>query len=526
MRGPRSLNPLQLLRSAGRHIPGTQTPKTLSRSALPQCCCCEESYQAVRADRIPCRNMIHEAQNGGLEANSVTLLMGRVRVAPMRDVIFVYVWSPYISWGLVISANSSPPPRIRFHHHRPRSVSLGIPTRDFTNTSVDVSPVFTCRLSPHPPFSMYDIQTLFTAPEGFRSKTVVTSLRAFGDKTNAMPLRPSAGKPVRAGFTPPRFASRKASATVALTSTTALRTWKPIPTMPQDYSQREENFIPFPTASIGEQPPAHHTPVVLKRPLPVEARRRRSGALVPASARASTAVVVRPVAKRPRKSKRVLADLQFMASVQRSIVALHVETRNSRKVTTDTGVDAMDVEDGLVGGAMVVARTREELCGLDQQLVARLAQRLRTGGFASPLMDASLAMENDGQLRLHVPQEGTRAPPPSPEMDSGVYAMDVNPDPLPVSLMPSFAPRTPPLSSMPPPPPPTPLGNSPPPSSPPGLVSPRVRTEVPAEKRIYTMEQLVAAHIMRLHERGSARTPNFHPRAPRSCSPLCESVVP
>ena len=373
---------------------------------------------------------------------------------------------------------------------------------------------------------MYDIHTLFAVPDGFRSKAVVTTMRAFGDKTNAMPSRPSAGKPGRADFTPPpRFASRKASATVALTSTTALRTWKPLPTMSLDYSQREENVIPFPSAPAGEQSLAHHTPVVLKRPLPVEARRRRSGALVPPSARASTAVVVRPVAKRARKSKRVLADLQFTASVQRSIVALHVETPNSRNVTTDTGVDAMDVEDGLVGG-MAVARTREEMCGLDQQLVARLAQRLRTGGFASSFMDASSVMENDQQLQLHVPQEGTRAPPPSPETDSGVYAMDVNPDPLPVSLMSSFAPRTPPRSTMPPPPPPTPLGNSPPPSSPPGLVSPRVRTEVSAEKRIYSMAQLVAAHIMRLHERGNARTPNFHPRVPRPCSPLCESVVP
>ncbi|KAF8471559.1 hypothetical protein DFH94DRAFT_696417 [Russula ochroleuca] len=373
---------------------------------------------------------------------------------------------------------------------------------------------------------MYDIQTLFSVPEGFRSKGIVTTLRAFGDKTNAMPTRRSAGKPVRADFTPPpRFASRKASATVALTSTTALRTWKPLPTMTLDYSQREENVIPFPSAPAGEQPP---TPVVLKRPLPVEARRRRSGALVPASARASTAAPVRPVAKRPRKSKRVLADLQFMASVHRSIIALHVETQNTRNTTLDTGVDLMDVEGEAVGRGTAVARAGEELHGLDQQLVARLAQRLHMGGFASPLMDACPAMENDQQLQLHVPQEGTRAPPPSPEMDSGVYAMDVNPDPLPVSLMSPCAPRTPPVSTMPPPPlpPPTPLRNSPRPSSPPGLVSPRVRSEVPVEKRIYTMAQLVAAHAMRLHDRGNARTPSILPRAPRSCSPLCQSVVP
>ncbi len=300
--------------------------------------------------------------------------------------------------------------------------------------------------------------------------------------------------------------------------------------MPLDYSQREENVIPFPSSPAGEQSSPHHTPVVLKRPLPVETRRRRSGALIPASARASTAVVVRPVAKRPRKSKRVLADLQFMASVHRSIIALDVETRNSRNVSVNTCVDTMDVEDGPVGRGMVVAGVGEELHGLDQQLVARLAQRLRSGGFVSPLMDASLAMENDQQVQLHVPQEGTRAPPPSPEMDSGVYAMDVAPDPLPVSLVSSCEPRTPPVSTMPPPPSPplrpTPLGNLPPPSSPPGLVSPRVPAELSAEKRIYTMPQLVAAHIMRLHDRGSARMPSLLPRAPRSCSPLCEAVVP
>ena len=449
---------------------------------------------------------------------------------PNADVMFVHVWPAYISLGLVIPGCSPlfPPPRPHSPPSTTLSVSTDSQTRDFINPPVDASPVFTRpRQSPS---SMYDIQTLFSAPEGFRTKALTTTLRAFGDKTNVMPSRPSAGKPARANLNPPpRFASRKASATVALTSTTALRTWKPLSTTPLDYSQREENVIPFPSAPTGEQTPPHHTPVVLKRPLPVETRRRRSGALVPASARASTAVVARPVAKRPRKSKRVLADLQFMASVHRSIIASHAEARNSRIVTMGTGMDAMDVEEGLVGRGTAEVGTREGLHSLDEQLVTRLAQRLRSGGFSSPLMDASPAIKNDQQVELRVPREGTRAPPPSPEMDSGECTMDVTPDPLPVSLMSSCMPRTPPVNSMPPPPSPPPstsLGKSLPPSSPPGLVSPRVPAEVSAEKRIYTMPQLVAAHIMRLHERGNARMPSLHPRAPRSCSPLCEAVVP
>jgi len=370
---------------------------------------------------------------------------------------------------------------------------------------------------------MYDIQALFSVPEGFRSKAIATTLRAFGDKTNVMSPRLSVGKPTKADPSPrPRFASRKASATVALTSTTALRTWKPLVSSPPDSSQ-EENVIPFPSASAGEQHSAHHTPIVHKRPLPVEARRRRSGALIPASARTSATVVVRPVAKRPRKSKHVLADLQFMASVHRSIIALHAVTQSRPSVNLDTDT-AMDVEDGSGFRDVVVAGVKEEFPGMDQELVTRLAERLRTGGLSSALMDTSAVTKDDQRLQSYVPREGTRAPPPSPEMEPGVYAMDVTPDPLPASLPSSCADRVPPVPTMPPPPLPLP-GHSPPPSSPPGLVSPRVQAEIPPEKRVYTMPQLVATHIMRLHERGGPRVPSFHSRAPRKCSPLRESVV-
>jgi hypothetical protein len=372
---------------------------------------------------------------------------------------------------------------------------------------------------------MYDIQTLFSVPESFSSKAIVT-LRAFGDKTNTMSLKPSVSKHAKADTgPPPRFPSQKASATVALTSTTALRSWKPLSSTPHDTSQREANAVPFPTAPACEQIPAHNPPPGLKRPLPVEARRRRSGALVPPSARASTTVLLRPVAKRPRKSKRVLADLQFMAAVHRSIVALHAGSR--RHEALDVGADTMNVDDGSGSRDNVVTRVKRELYGLDQQLVARLVLRLRAGGFASTLMDARPAKELSQLLPSPIPLEGTRAPPPSPEMDSGVDAMDVTPDLLPASsVTSSHVLRLPPMPTALPPPPPPLLGRSTPPFTPPGLVSPRVPPQVPSEKFVYTMPQLVATHILRLHERGGVRTPGSHPRTPRMRSPLSKSLRP
>jgi hypothetical protein len=373
---------------------------------------------------------------------------------------------------------------------------------------------------------MYDIHTLFSAPEAFGSKAIVTTLRAFGDKTNTMPLRHSPSKPVKSDYgPPPRFPPRKASATVAVTSTTALRSWKPLPSVSLDSSQRGENVVVFPTTSASEPTAVPDPPPGLKRPLPTETRRRRSGALIPPSARGSATVVTRPVAKRPRKSKRVLADLQFTASVHRSIIALHAETECRRSMTLGTGADAMDTDDGSGFRDAMLARVGEELRGLDHQLVVRLAQRLRMGGFASTLMDASPATIEKGLLPpSRVPQEGTRAPPPSPEMGPDVDTMDVTLDPLPASATSACVHRLPlvlavPLSQ------PSPLDNSAPLCSPPGLVSPRIPSEVSVEKRVYTMSQLVATHILRLHERGGARTPSFHPRSHRIRSPLGNSVL-
>jgi hypothetical protein len=370
---------------------------------------------------------------------------------------------------------------------------------------------------------MYDIHTLITAPEALSSKPI---LRAFGDKTNTVLLRQSTSRPLKSDCGPPsRFPSRKASATVALTSTTALRTSKPLSSMPLDPSQGGENAILFPTISARETTVVPDPPPGLKRPLPIESRRRRTGALVPPSARASVTVVTRPIAKRPRKNKHVLADLQFSASVHRSIVALHVETECRRSVTLDTGLDSMDIDDGSGIRDAMVARVREELRGLDQQLVVRLAQRLHLSGCASTLMDASPAKIENRHLPLsRVPQEGTRAPPPSPEMETGRDAMDVTLDPLPASPTSSCVHRLTPLPAVPPSQVQL-LDNSVPLCSPPGLVSPRVPSQVSAEKRVYTMSQLVATHILRLHERGNARTPNFHPRTPHIRSPLSKSIA-
>ncbi|KAI0261752.1 hypothetical protein BC834DRAFT_427168 [Gloeopeniophorella convolvens] len=370
---------------------------------------------------------------------------------------------------------------------------------------------------------MYDIQTLFAVPEGLGSKAIASTLRAFSDKTNAMPLRRSATAPVKAaGNPPPRFPSRKASATVALTSTTASRTGKPHSPALMDPSQRSENVIPFPTASAEEHTTAHDPPPGLKRPLPAETRRRRSGALMPPTGRPSSATVVaRPVAKRPRKSKRVLADLQFTATVHRSIIALHLETDGERSCTTEADLDVMNVDndsgEGEGEGGML-ARVREELRGLDHQLVARLAQRLRTGGFASMLIDAGPTKEDSKLLPSLIPLEGTRAPPPSPETDN----MDVMLDSPPASPAASIASRRLPSTPTTPPPPSVDLAA---PRTPPGLVSPRVPPPLPAEKRIYTMPQLVATHILRLRERGSVKPPGPSPRTLRTRSPLNRSFT-
>ena len=129
-----------------------------------------------------------------------------------------------------------------------------------------------------------------------------------------------------------------------------------------------------------------------------------------------------PSALLPRKSKRVLADLQFMASVHRSIVAFH--SGSGQRDGLETGVDAMNVDEGPGSRDDFGARVRRELLGLDQQLVARLVLRLRAGGFASTLMDARPAKELSQLLQSPLPPEGTRAPPPSPELDRGVDAMD------------------------------------------------------------------------------------------------------
>ena len=113
-----------------------------------------------------------------------------------------------------------------------------------------------------------------------------------------------------------------------------------------------------------------------------------------------------------------------MSSVHRSIVAFH--SGSGRHEGLDTGVDVMNVDEGLGSRDDFEARVKRELLGLDQQLVARLVLHLRAGDFASALIDGRPAKELSQLLQSPLPPESTRAPPPSPEMDSGVDAMDVS----------------------------------------------------------------------------------------------------
>jgi hypothetical protein len=105
-----------------------------------------------------------------------------------------------------------------------------------------------------------------------------------------------------------------------------------------------------------------------------------------------------------------------------------VEIECRQSVTLDSGLDSIDIDDRSGIRDAMVARVREELRGLDLQLVVHLAQCLHLSGYASTLMDASPTMIENRHLPLsHVPQEGARTPPPSLEMETGRDTMDGNP---------------------------------------------------------------------------------------------------
>ena len=93
-----------------------------------------------------------------------------------------------------------------------------------------------------------------------------------------------------------------------------------------------------------------------------------------------------------------------MASVHRSIVTFRAGSE--RHEDLDTGVDAMNVDEGLGSRDDLRARVKRELLGLDQQLVAPLALRLCAGGSASTLMDARPAKELSQLLQSPLPLEG------------------------------------------------------------------------------------------------------------------------
>ena len=106
--GPESSNPLQLLRSAAtaRQSPGTYLP---SISTHPHCCtalasCDKRGVHAISSPHMPEHNA--RGANARPRGKLGHATHGTCARGPNADVMFVYVWSPYISLGLVIPGQS------------------------------------------------------------------------------------------------------------------------------------------------------------------------------------------------------------------------------------------------------------------------------------------------------------------------------------------------------------------------------------------------------------------------------------
>ena len=135
--GPDPRTPLQLLRSAGRQIPGTKA------SVNPHCCSVALADRGKRGvhtkrdasgqDTVPEHNA--RGAKRGPRGKLGHAAHGTCARGPNADVMFVYVWSSYISWGYSIPAN----PPLRFHHRTVDHDFRLARRTNSSNTPVDVN---------------------------------------------------------------------------------------------------------------------------------------------------------------------------------------------------------------------------------------------------------------------------------------------------------------------------------------------------------------------------------------------------
>ncbi|KAI0046824.1 hypothetical protein FA95DRAFT_1559684 [Auriscalpium vulgare] len=366
-----------------------------------------------------------------------------------------------------------------------------------------------------------------------------------GDKTNyfVAPTRTGEHKSATAVSRRAPGMVVKASPTVALSNASAAcastqTQVKPSPSPPS-------GFIPFPTSTLEESTTnvlrvenvdhlncAVIPPSSLKRPLPVDGVRRRRSAALPlprahaahpharrhhTSPSATTRPLLSPLSnasnaptpKRAKKSKRVIADLNFAATVHRSLstfVFIHDLTYPPHSRVAGDGT------------------LREQ----DMRLVARLEAHLREQGCSVSLDGSTSNKAPESDIAMDVDIDASLSSDDLP-FDSSVAPMDV--DTAPLTPLPSAGPikalvisSLPPAPRTPPPPPPSPdapptnpapsAGLSPRAASPSTVCPALANIALPAlaPPRIYTVPQLAAILRLRHKDRTTVRRNCAFPR--------------
>ncbi|KAI0321310.1 hypothetical protein OF83DRAFT_1168554 [Amylostereum chailletii] len=305
------------------------------------------------------------------------------------------------------------------------------------------------------------------------------------------------------------------------TSARSSHNFVPFPSTPDAdwalYAFEDTAADPFagPASSITS---AAHVENALKRPLPSQETRRKRCQVPPAQSshgaaprrrsvvvasprpRLATSTAGAPTAKRPKKNKRVVADMQFTADVHRSIM-------HSMRVDEDC--------------KMAVDGEVDVLLAQDKALVDRLWKSLREQGCSPVLIDGSsstskvVKVEAKDGVEADVVMDGVVAESPVVELapaKSSVVSLPIPPAPTCPPPSPPTVVTCPPAATTPSPSPPR---STPPPSP---LSGPRV----------YRMPQLVATMIMRHRERtvGKGRPPSPTSRGRvKIPSPLSKTTV-